>query len=110
MTYDNPFTPRGAEIANMAWREQLKTGFKDMGLRSWSSAKNFGYIGGVYAATECAIEGLRAKNDLMNHTASGCITGAWLGRNAGPQAALVGCVGFSAFSTAIEAYMRMPES
>lgn len=89
-------------------REQLKIGFKDMGSRSWSMGKNFAYIGGIYTAVECSIEGLRAKNDLTNHVAAGCITGAYLGRNAGPQAALTGCVGFAAFSTAIEAWMRMP--
>lgn len=108
MSYDTPLTAKGAEIYNLPWREQLRVGFKDMGSRAWSSAKNFGYIGACYAAAECSIEGLRAKNDMVNHTVAGCITGAWVARNAGPQAALVGCVGFSAFSTAIEAYMRMP--
>ncbi|CRG87476.1 Mitochondrial import inner membrane translocase subunit tim22 [Talaromyces islandicus] len=108
MAYDTPLTATGQEVNNLPWRQQVKHGFKDIGTRAYSSAKNFGYIGAVYAAAECTIEGLRAKNDITNHVAAGCITGAWLGRNAGPQAAAAGCVGFAAFSTAIEAYMRMP--
>jgi import inner membrane translocase subunit TIM22 len=108
MAYDVPLTAKGTEIYNLPWREQLKHGFKDMGSRAWSSARTFGYIGAIYTTAECSVEGLRAKNDLTNHVVAGCLTGAFLGRNAGPQAALTGCVGFAAFSTAIEAYMRMP--
>lgn len=110
MAYDTPLTTTaaGQEFNKLPWRQQVKIGFKDMGSRAYSSAKSFGYIGAVYAAAECTVEGLRAKNDINNHVAAGCITGAWLGRNAGPQAAAAGCVGFAAFSTAIEAYMRMP--
>ena len=50
----------------------------------------------------------RAKNDLTNGIAAGCITGGALGARAGPQAAAVGCAGFAAFSAAIDYYMRMP--
>ena len=88
-------------------KEQLKTGFKDMGKASLSSAKNFGYIGAIFAGTECCIEGFRAKNELGNGVAAGCITGAFLAKGAGPQAMAVGCAGFAAFSAAIDAYMRM---
>lgn len=49
----------------------------------------------------------RAKNDLTNGIAAGCITGGALGAKAGPQAAAIGCVGFAAFSAAIDSYMRM---
>lgn len=76
---------------------------------SLSSGRNFAVVGSVFSGTECAIEGLRAKNDLWNGVAGGCITGGVLARNAGPQAVAVGCVGFAAFSAAIDAYMRMPE-
>lgn len=110
MSYDSPLTPQGREISNLPWREQVRRGFKDMGSRSWSSAKNFGIVGALYSGTECCIEGLRAKNDLTNSVASGCITGGILGAKAGPQAAAFGCAGFAAFSAAIDAYMRMPES
>ena len=108
MSYDSPLTPQGREIADLPWRQQLRHGFKDMGARSWSSAKNFGIVGALYSGTECCIEGLRAKNDLTNSVTAGCITGGILGAKAGPQAAAAGCAGFAAFSAAIDAYMRMP--
>lgn len=108
MSYDSAFTPQGREIAKLPLREQLRKGFKDMGSRSFSSAKNFGLIGAILSGTECCIEGYRGKNDLKNAVAAGCITGGILGAKAGPQAAAVGCAGFAAFSTAIEAYLRMP--
>jgi|SRR5699024_4946160 len=108
MSYDSPLTPQGRQIADLPWRQQLRHGFKDMGARSWSSAKNFGIVGALYSGTECCIEGLRAKNDLTNSVSAGCITGGILGAKAGPQAAAWGCAGFAAFSAAIDAYMRMP--
>ncbi|KAJ5621066.1 Mitochondrial import inner membrane translocase subunit tim22 [Penicillium lagena] len=108
MSYDSTFTPQGRAIADLPWREQVRRGFKDMGARSWSSAKNFGIVGALYSGTECCIEGLRAKNDLTNSVAAGCVTGGILGAKAGPQAAALGCAGFAAFSAAIDAYMRMP--
>ena len=81
-----------------------------MGSKSYSSAKNFAMIGALYSGTECCIEGFRAKSDLYNSVSAGCITGSLLAYKAGPQAAGLGCVGFAAFSAAIDAYMRMPES
>ena len=65
-------------------------------------------MGAVFAGTECCIEGFRAKNDLVNGVAAGCVTGGVLAMGAGPQAAAVGCLGFAAFSAAIDAYMRRP--
>ncbi|RMZ87685.1 hypothetical protein DV736_g5087, partial [Chaetothyriales sp. CBS 134916] len=110
MAYDTPLSPQGQQLSNatIPWRQQLKVGLKDMGSRSWSSAKNFGMIGALYSGTECCVEGLRAKNDLTNSAVAGCLTGGALGVRAGPTAAALGCAGFAAFSTAIDAYMRMP--
>lgn len=108
MSYDSVLTPQGQEISNLPWREQVRRGFKDMGSRSWSSAKNFGIVGALFAGSECCIEGLRAKNDLTNSVSAGCVTGGILGAKAGPGAAAAGCAGFAAFSAAIDAYMRMP--
>jgi import inner membrane translocase subunit TIM22 len=90
-------------------RQQLKAGLRDMYRSSVSSGKNFAKVGAIFSGTECAIEGLRAKNDLYNGVAGGCLTGGILARNAGPQAVAVGCAGFAVFSAAIDAYMRMPE-
>lgn len=113
MRYDTPLSSGlpggvGTTISDMPVREQLRLGFKDMGRSAYSSAKNFGYIGAMFAGTECCIEGFRAKNDLANGVAAGCLTGGFLARNAGPQAAAIGCAGFAAFSAAIDYYMRMP--
>ena len=113
MRYDTPLstTLPGTQtvIADLPIRQQLKHGLKDMGKQSFSSAKNFGMIGAVFTMSECAVEGLRAKNDLWNGVAGGCLTGGTLALKAGPQAAAVGCAGFAAFSAAIDYYMRMPE-
>jgi import inner membrane translocase subunit TIM22 len=113
MRYDTPLSTTlpgtNTTIADLPIRQQLKHGLKDMGKQSFSSAKNFGLIGAVFTASECTIEGLRAKNDLWNGVAGGCITGGALAMKAGPQAAAIGCAGFAAFSAAIDAYMRMPE-
>ena len=99
----------GKPFTSLPLRQQVAHGFKDMGARSWSTAKNFGAVGALFSGIECGIEGLRAKNDLGNGVAAGCLTGAILARNGGPQAAAVGCAGFAAFSAAIDAWMRMPK-
>lgn len=129
MAYDTPFhtattttTVPGAKpgskpvvtttqtpVSSLPLRRQLAHGFRDMGSRSYSTAKNFGAVGALFSGIECGIEGLRAKNDLANGVAAGCLTGAILARNAGPQAAAVGCAGFAAFSAAIDTWLRMPK-
>ncbi|KAL1841359.1 hypothetical protein VTJ49DRAFT_7139 [Mycothermus thermophilus] len=125
MAYDTPYHVPGAgtpgaaptvpgaapavPLSELPLRKQLAHGFRDMGQRSWSTAKNFGAVGALFAGIECGIEGLRAKNDMGNGVAAGCLTGAILARNGGPQAAAVGCAGFAAFSAAIDAWMRMPK-
>ncbi|KAF2800403.1 mitochondrial import inner membrane translocase, subunit Tim17/22 [Melanomma pulvis-pyrius CBS 109.77] len=101
--------PTSIPTADLPLRQQLKIGLRDMYRSSLSSGRNFAVVGSVFSGTECAIEGLRAKNDLWNGVAGGCITGGVLARKAGPQAVAVGCAGFAAFSAAIDAYMRMPE-
>lgn len=96
-------------LTDLPMRQQLRAGLRDMYQSSKSSGKNFAKVGAIFSGTECAIEGLRAKNDLYNGVAGGCLTGGILARNAGPQAVAVGCAGFAVFSAAIDAYMRMPE-
>jgi import inner membrane translocase subunit TIM22 len=102
-------SPLAPQISDLPLKQQLKHGLRDMYRSSISSGKNFAKVGALFSGTECAIEGLRAKNDLYNGVAGGCITGGILARNAGPQAVAVGCAGFAVFSAAIDAYMRMPE-
>ncbi|KAF2753944.1 Tim17-domain-containing protein [Pseudovirgaria hyperparasitica] len=111
MRYDTPMSsPQSAAMAELPLRQQLRQGAKEMGRASWSSAKNFGMIGGIYSGTECAIEKVRAKNDLWNGISAGCLTGGALAMKAGPQATALGCAGFAAFSAAIDAYMRGPDA
>lgn len=106
MAYDAPSgTNAASHISQLPFKQQMKIQFTDMGKRSYSSAKNFGYIGAIYSGVECAIESLRAKHDIYNGVSAGCVTGAGLSIKAGPQAALFGCAGFAAFSTAIDLYM-----
>lgn len=113
MAYDTPFqtatSGQQTPVSSLPLRRQLAHGFKDMGARSYSTAKNFGKVGALFSGIECGIEGFRAKNDLTNGVAAGCLTGALLAKNAGPQAAAVGCVGFAAFSAAIDTWLRMPK-
>ncbi|GAM84042.1 hypothetical protein ANO11243_020330 [Dothideomycetidae sp. 11243] len=108
MRYDTPMTAQGNEIAKLPVRDQLRQGFREMGRASWSSARNFGKVGLLYSGIECGIEGYRGKNEMANPVVAGCLTGGILAKNGGPQAVAVGCVGFAAFSAAIEYYMHMP--
>ncbi|KAK4093554.1 hypothetical protein Purlil1_1888 [Purpureocillium lilacinum] len=114
MSYDTPFgspvtNSAGQNLSSMPLRQQLKMGFKDMGTRSYSMAKNFGKVGALFSGIECGIEGLRAKNDLANGVAAGCLTGAILAKNTGPTGMAGGCAAFAAFSAAIDAWMRQPK-
>ena len=45
-------------MADLPMKEQLRRGFKDMGVRSYSSAKNFALVGAIFSGTECCIEGV----------------------------------------------------
>ncbi|KAG2180408.1 hypothetical protein INT44_003412 [Umbelopsis vinacea] len=94
------------EMVKQTTKQQMKSALKDMGTRSYSMAKNFAVVGAIYSGTECCIESYRAKNDLYNSAAAGCITGGLLAHRSGPQSAALGCAGFAAFSTAIDWYMK----
>ncbi|CAI1886886.1 hypothetical protein SEUBUCD646_0D00380 [Saccharomyces eubayanus] len=94
------------QISDLPFKQQMKLQFTDMGKKSYSSAKNFGYIGMIYAGVECVIESIRAKNDIYNGVTAGFFTGAGLAYKAGPHAALMGGAGFAAFSAAIDTYMK----
>ncbi|KAI1191099.1 Tim17/Tim22/Tim23/Pmp24 family-domain-containing protein [Nemania serpens] len=115
MSYDTPFHTAGAPgappkpVADLPMREQLKVGFKDMGSRSYSTAKNFGKVGLMFSGIECGIEGFRAKNDIANGVAAGCLTGGILARSGGPTAVAGGCAAFAAFSAAIDVWLRQPK-
>ncbi|KAJ2783984.1 Mitochondrial import inner membrane translocase subunit tim22 [Coemansia javaensis] len=87
-------------------RQQVKTVFRDMGAKSLSSAKNFAVMAAIYSGSECMIESYRARNDIYNSVAAGCITGGTLAMRTGPRGMAAGCAGFAAFSAAIDWYMH----
>jgi len=62
MSYDTPMGGAGQQLATLPLKEQLRRGFKDMGSRSFSSAKNFGLVGAIFAGTECCIEGVCCRH------------------------------------------------
>jgi mitochondrial import inner membrane translocase subunit TIM22 len=117
MAYDTPYATAtnaagqktSVPLSSLPLRKQLASGFRDMGTRSWSTAKGFGTIGALFAGIECGIEGFRGRNDMANGVAAGCLTGGILARASGPSGMAVGCAGFAAFSAAIDAWMRMPK-
>ena len=71
MSYDTPLSPQGQQLTSLPMREQLRRGFKDMGVRSFSSAKNFGLIGAMFAGTECCIEGVRIYQETPPYSVLG---------------------------------------
>ncbi|KAI8601810.1 mitochondrial inner membrane translocase subunit Tim17/Tim22/Tim23/peroxisomal protein PMP24, partial [Dissophora ornata] len=97
------------QLQELSTKEQMKIMLKDMGNRSYSSAKNFAVVAAIFSSSECFIEGYRAKNDIYNGTAAGCFTGGVLAAKGGAKASAFGCAGFAAFSTAIDYWMRHSE-
>jgi len=87
-------------------QQTARSVFREMKSRAASYGKNFAVVGAMFSATECVVESYRGKTDLQNGTMAGCITGGLLGLRAGGQAAILGCAGFAAFSTAIDYYFR----
>jgi len=79
---------------------------REMKVSTLSSAKNFAAIGCMFTVVECSVETYRARHDWKNGTIAGGITGAMLGLRAGLKAGVVGAIGFAAFSTAIDYYMK----
>ncbi|KAM6582504.1 hypothetical protein CsatB_009506 [Cannabis sativa] len=67
---DNPITRD-----EMSGKQQFVYQAKQMGRRSWSSAKAFAVMGFVFSAAECVIEKARAKHDTTNTVVAGCVTG-----------------------------------
>lgn len=70
MSYDTPLSAQGQQMASLPLREQLRRGFRDMGSRSYSSAKNFGKVGAIFAGTECCIESVSSPNQSRLPTGS----------------------------------------
>ncbi|TKY67865.1 Mitochondrial import inner membrane translocase subunit TIM22-1 [Spatholobus suberectus] len=98
---DNPLMQE-----EMTGRQQLIYQAKQMGRRSWSSAKAFAVMGLIFSAAECVVEKARAKHDTKNTVVAGCVTGGAISAKGGPKAACAGCAGFAAFSVVIEKFLE----
>lgn len=48
------------QLQELSTREQMKIMLKDMGNRSYSSAKNFAVVAAIFSSSECFIEGVRS--------------------------------------------------
>ncbi|KAL8680060.1 MAG: hypothetical protein Q9186_003699 [Xanthomendoza sp. 1 TL-2023] len=66
MSYDTPLSAQGQQLTNLPLRQQLRSGFRDMGSRSYSSAKSFGVIGAMFAGSECCIETVGKPGPFRN--------------------------------------------
>jgi import inner membrane translocase subunit TIM22 len=88
--------------AQQGAKAKLRFHLREMRQQSFSFAKQFAVVGGVYTIFECHIEKHRGKRDIWNAISAGCLAGGTLAARAGPQAAAFGCAGFAAFSGAIE--------
>ncbi|KAB1202251.1 Mitochondrial import inner membrane translocase subunit TIM22-1 [Morella rubra] len=97
---DNPLMQE-----EMKAKQQFIYTAKQMGRRSWSSAKTFAVMGLIFSAAECVVEKVRAKHDVTNTVVAGCATGGVLSAKGGPKAACAGCAGFAAFSVVIEKFL-----
>ena len=53
------------EFRNLSTREQIRLTLKDMGAKSYSSAKNFAVVGAVFSGTEWLIETVRLFTHLV---------------------------------------------
>ncbi|KGN65851.1 mitochondrial import inner membrane translocase subunit TIM22-4 [Cucumis sativus] len=90
----------------MTARQQFVNTAKQMGRRSWGSAKSFAVMGLIFSAAECVVEKARAKHDMTNTIVAGCVTGGSISAKGGPKAACAGCAGFAAFSALIEKFLE----
>ena len=90
----------------ISFREQVRRQYKGFGSNCVRMGKGFGKVGLVYSGIECAIERERAQRDIPNAIYAGCLTGAVLAYQGGPQAMCMGCAGFAAFSGLIEGFMN----
>lgn len=89
----------------MSGKEQFIFTAKQMGRRSWGSAKAFAIMGLTFSAAECIVEKARAKHDVTNTVVAGCATGGAMSARGGPKAACIGCAGFATFSVLIEKFL-----
>ena len=77
-TFSSPELHLHTTDTKLSTGQQIKATFKEMGLKSWRSAKSFSLIAALFSSVECMIEGYRAKHDIYNTIAAGCSSGGIL--------------------------------
>ena len=82
--------------------QEFRATGRQMGRKAKNWSKNFAIITAVFSGGECALERIRAKDDMWNSCIAGFIAGAGLSARQGPQAMLFGGAGFAVFSVIID--------
>ena len=83
---------------------EFKATARVMGRKARTWSKNFAVVTAVFSGSECALERIRAKNDMYNSIFAGFFSGAALAIKQGPQAMLFGGCGFAVFSVVIDKF------
>ena len=99
-----PMLPGVPMAPNKPVAQEFRATGRTMGRKAVSWSKNFAVITAVFSGSECALERIRAKNDMYNSMLAGFVSGAALAIKQGPQAMLLGGAGFAAFSVAIDKF------
>jgi|TARA_B100000780_G_C20994237_1_gene397663 import inner membrane translocase subunit TIM22 len=84
--------------------QEFKATARTMGRKARNWSKNFAVVTAVFSGSECALERIRAKNDMWNSVFAGFFSGAALAVKQGPQAMAFGGVGFAVFSVVIDKF------
>lgn len=93
------------QYTHLSTAEQVKLSYRGFGSSCTRMARNFSKVGMVYSMSECLIEKERGCHEMANAIYAGCATGGFLAMHGGPGAMATGCLGFAAFSAAIESFM-----
>ena len=97
--------PGQPEAPKIPLQYQLRDSMTSTKVKCIRWSKNFAVVTAVFSGVECTIEKVRAKHDVVNSVAAGCVTGAALAAKQGPGAMALGCGGFAAFSYIIDKVM-----
>ena len=98
--------PGGRAIPAAPLAHQVRVAWRALGDKALWYTKSFAVITALFSGCVCLFEKARGRHDAINGSLSGCATGAVLAAKQGPQAACLGCVGFAAFSVAVDALMH----
>ena len=87
-------------------RIQMWQHLKESGRIGMSQARNFAFVGAIFATTQCVIEKQRGHSHYSNGFYAGCISGGVLAYKGGTTGMALGCASFGAFSLVIDRFME----